>query len=217
MQSATLHRSLLAGLALACLGLSSCSSTPSKTACAAMDWRTVGYEDGAAGYPASRIGVHRRACGEHGVAPDFDAYQAGRTEGLHEYCTAANGYRIGASGGQYATVCPVEREADFVQAYSEGQGLYALRSRVSATSSQLSAKRRELERLEKGMVSNAAAAVDETMTKEDRVNAVLDTAKTAERIGLVKGEIRVLQENLARHQQELDEYMAVHPPLVSSR
>jgi hypothetical protein len=217
MQSATLHRCLLAGLALACLGLASCSSTPSKTACAAMDWRTVGYEDGAAGYPASRIGVHRRACGEHGVAPDFDAYQAGRAEGLNEYCTAANGYRVGASGGQYANVCPIEREADFVQAYSEGQGLYVLRSRVSSTGSQLSARRRELERLEKGVVSNAAAAVDETTTKEARVNAVLDTAKTAERIGQVRSEIRVLEENLARHQRELDDYLATHPPLVSSR
>lgn len=217
MQNATLHRCLIAGLALACLGLVSCSSTPSKTACAAMDWRTVGYEDGAAGYPASRIGAHRRACGEHGVAPDFDAYQAGRAEGLGEYCTAANGYRVGASGSQYANVCPVEREADFVRAYSEGHGLYVLRSRVASTGSQLSARRNELARLEKGVISNAAAAVDETTTREARVNAVLDTAKTAERIGQVKTEIRVLEENLARHQQELDDYAAIYPPLVSSR
>jgi hypothetical protein len=183
----------------------------------AMDWRTVGYEDGAAGYPGSRIGVHRRACGEHGVTPDFDAYQAGRAEGLMEYCTAANGYRIGAAGGRYEGVCPIEREGEFVRAFSEGHELHVLRSRVAATSSQLGARRRELERLEKSVLTNAAAAVDEASTKEARMAAVLEAAKLAERVGVVKGEIRVLQEDLARHEQELEYYLAIHPPLVSSR
>jgi hypothetical protein len=217
MRSTTLRRCLAAGLALACLGLSSCATTLSKNECEAMDWRTVGYEDGAAGYPGSRIGVHRKACGEHGVAPDFDQYQAGRAEGLLEFCTAANGYRLGAAGGQYGNVCPVEREGEFVRAFSEGQELYVLRGRVDSTSSQLGARRRELERLEKGVIANAAAAVDETTTKEARANAVLETAKLAERIGQVKGEIRTLQENLVRHERELDAFLAIHPPLVSSR
>lgn len=217
MQSSTLHRCLMAGLALACLGLASCATTVSQSACMAMDWRTVGYEDGAAGHPGSRIGVHRKACGEHGVTPDFDAYQAGRAEGLQEYCTAANGYRIGAGGGQYDGVCPMEREGEFVRAFSEGHELYVLRNRVASTSSQLGAKRRELERLEKNVLANAAAAVDETTTKEARMAAVLDAAKLAERVGMVKGEIRVLQDNLARHEQELEDYLSIHPPLVSSR
>jgi hypothetical protein len=45
----------------------------------------------------------------------------------------------------------------------------------------------------------------------------MDTAKMAERIGQVKAEIRTLEETLARQQHELDEYLAVHPPLVTSR
>jgi hypothetical protein len=206
MRNATLHRCLLAGLVLACLGLASCATSPSKNECLAMDWRTIGYEDGAAGYPGSRIGVHRQACGEHGVAPDFDAYQAGRAEGLGEFCTAANGYRVGAAGGQYAGVCPVERESEFLRAFEEGHQLHVLRGRVSSTSSQLGARRRELDRLEKAVVQNAAAAVDETTTKEERIAAVKDTAKLAERIGQVKAEIRQLEETLVRHEQELDAY-----------
>jgi hypothetical protein len=217
MQNAALHRWLMAGLVVACLGLGSCASSPSLTECMAMDWRTIGYEDGAAGHPGSRIGAHRKACGEHGVAPDFDAYQAGRAEGLEEFCTATNGYRIGAAGGQYAGVCPVEREENFLQAFSEGHEAYVLRSRVAATSSQLAAKRRELERLEKGVVQNAAVAVDDATTKEDRINAVRDTAKLAERIGQAETEIRQLEENLVRHEQALHEYLEIYPPLVTSR
>jgi hypothetical protein len=217
MENAPLQRTLLAMLALVCVGLASCSSAPSKTACMAMDWRTIGYEDGAAGYPASRIGAHRRSCGEHGVAPDFDAYQAGRAQGLEEFCTPANAYRVGAAGGQYAGVCPIEREENFLRAFSEGHQAHVLRSRVSSTSSQLGARRRELERLENGIVQNAATAVDEATTKEQRVIAVRDTAKMAERIGQVKTEIRQLEESLVRHEQELQDYLEVHPPLLTSR
>src|SRR5690606_33693398 len=155
MHTAALHRCLLACLALVSLGLASCATPLSKTECMAMDWRTIGYEDGAAGHPGSRISVHRRACGEHGVAPDFDAYQAGRSEGLVEFCTAANGYRIGVAGGEYADVCPVDREDDFLRAFSEGRELYALRERVRSSDSQLGARRRELERLEKAVTKNA--------------------------------------------------------------
>ena len=43
-----------------------------------------------------------------------------------------------------------------------------------------------------------------------------DTAKLAERIGQVKTELLTLEEDLARQELELDDYLAVHPPLVSS-
>ena len=217
MQSAELRRYLLAGLALASLGLASCATKLSRNECQSMDWRIVGYEDGAAGYPGSQIGTHRKACGEHGVTPDFDAYQAGRAEGLREFCTAANGYRIGAAGGQYAGACPVEREENFLRAFSEGHELYVLRSRVDSTGNQLSGKRRELERLQTGVTENAAVAIDPATTKEARVAAVADTARLAERIGRVKTEIRSGEEELARVERELDDYLATHSPVVSSR
>lgn len=182
-----------------------------------MDWRIVGYEDGAAGYPGSQIGAHRKACAEHGISPDFDAYQAGRAEGLREFCTAANGYRIGAAGGQYAGACPAELEENFLRAFSEGRELHGLRSRVDSTGSQLGAKRRELERLQNGVTENAAVAIDPATTSEARAAAVTDTAKLSERIGRVKTEIRSLEQDLARYERELDDYLATHPPMVTSR
>ena len=216
MRSAA-NRFPLTGLALACLGLSSCATTLSRNECQSMEWRIVGYEDGAAGQPGSQIGAHRKACAEHGVSPDFDAYQAGRAEGLREFCTATNGYRIGAAGGQYAGACPAEREEPFLRAFSEGRELYSLRNRVDTTGHELGAKRRELERLQNGVTENAAVAIDPATTKEARAAAVTDTAKLAERIGRVKTEIRSLEQDLTRFERELDEYLAVHPPMVTSR
>lgn len=216
MYSAAPHRTVLAVLLLA-LGLSSCATPVTKEECMAMDWRTVGFEDGAAGHPASRISVHRKACGEHGVAPDFDLYQAGRSEGLREYCTAANGYRIGAAGGDYAGVCPAQREEDFLKAYSEGREAHAMRERVTTTGNQLASARRDLERAEKALAKSKADAVDEEKTREERAAAVRDTAKLAEEVGKLKARIPQLEEDLAFHRRELDAYLAVHPPIITSR
>ena len=59
---------------LATLLVTGCTtSTLSKDECRAVDWRTVGYEDGVAGRSGEQIGRHRQACAEYGVAPDLDA------------------------------------------------------------------------------------------------------------------------------------------------
>ncbi|MET0809299.1 MAG: DUF2799 domain-containing protein [Pseudoxanthomonas sp.] len=84
--------------ALLILALSGCA-TMNKDECLTVDWRTVGYEDGVAGRSGDRIAQHRKACAKHGVAPDLDAYQSGRDQGLREYCQPDNGYQLGARGG----------------------------------------------------------------------------------------------------------------------
>jgi hypothetical protein len=59
--------------------------------------------------------------------------------------------------------------------------------------------------------------VDEETSREERVKAVAETAKLGEQIGKVRTEIRQLEQDLARHEHELDVYLAVHPPLLGSR
>ena len=66
------------------LGLSGCA-TMSADECVMSDWHTIGFEDGARGYTADQLGNRRKSCAKHGVAPDFEAYQAGREEGLRQY------------------------------------------------------------------------------------------------------------------------------------
>lgn len=204
------HRCIGAGLLLGVLALSGCA-TMNKEECQALDWRTLGYEDGTRGHPASRISQHRQACDDYGVTPDLDAYQKGRTQGLKEYCTPANGYRTGVQGGSYGAVCPVELEHTFLNAYQSGRYLYDLRRAVSGTESQLAARRAELERLQRGITANAVAAGSDNTAKEERVDAVLDAAKMAERVGQVKAQIRSLEEELVLRRQELNRYLADNP------
>ena len=57
-----------------CVGmLAACSSTATmgQNECSAIDWRTIGYEDGVAGRPGAQIVVRRRACAKYGITPDL--------------------------------------------------------------------------------------------------------------------------------------------------
>ena len=197
---------LLATLLVAGCG----SSTLSKDECRTVDWRTIGYEDGVAGRSGDQIGRHRQACAEYGVAPDLDAYRAGRAEGLREFCQPNNGYRAGASGQIYYDSCPAELAPAFLAAYEDGRELYVRERRVSDADSAIAARRYEIARLEDSLLNGSfrVAAALETATPEQRTQAVLDAKQAGERIGLLKAEISKLERDRARYQRELDRYRA---------
>lgn len=186
--------------------LAACSATMSKDECRAVDWRTVGYEDGVAGHSGERIGQHRKACAEYGVTPDLDAYRAGRAEGLREYCQPHNGYRAGVSGAPYYDSCPPELAPAFVAAYQSGRELYVRERRVADADAAIAYRRREVARLESSVADRALTVMSETATADERAQAVLDTKHAAERIGRLKSEIATLERDRARYQQELEEY-----------
>ncbi len=195
-------------LALACglLLLAGCASKMSKDECRTVDWRTVGYEDGVAGQPGDRIGEYRRACAEHGVTPNLDAYLAGRTAGLREYCQPHNAYRAGVNGYTYFDTCPADLAPAFVKAYDEGRALYVRERKVAQTDELIEQKRREIRRLEDRVAESAFDVIDQDATPEQRTQGVLDTKQAAERIGQLKTEIAQLEQERARYQAELDAY-----------
>lgn len=200
-------------LVVACtLLVGACASKMSKDECRTVDWRTVGYEDGVAGQPGDRIGAHRRACAEHGVTPDLNAYLAGREAGLREYCQPHNGYRAGANGYTYYDTCPADLAPAFEQAYDEGRALYVRERRVADADERIEDKRGEIRRLEDRVAESAFDVIDATATPEQRTQGVLDTKQAAERIGRLKAEIAELEKERARYQAELDAYRATVSP-----
>ena len=96
----------------------------SKKECLNAQWQSVGYEDGANGYEASRIGEYRKSCADYNVSPNVDAYMQGRLQGLAQWCTPSNGYYQGTRGAVYNGVCPEALESDFEFAMSEGRAVY---------------------------------------------------------------------------------------------
>ena len=190
--------------------LSGCSSM-SANECMATDWRMVGYEDGVVGYSGNRIGKYRKACGEHGISPDLDQYQAGRDQGLREFCKPVNGFRTGARGNGYNGVCPAELDSAFMAAYESGRQLHTLRSRVGSTASEIGSMRSELDRIDKDLVSTGARILDPTVTHEQRAQLLIDSKQMAERKGEIKTLIPQYEADLVIYQRELDDYRATLP------
>lgn len=187
--------------------LSGCA-TMSSEECALNDWQTIGFEDGANGHTADRIGHHRRACAKHGVAPDFEAYQAGRDRGLLEYCQPAVAFNVGASGGRYYGVCPFESEGDFIAAFNTGHGLYNLRASVNAVTQQINARDAELERTDKSIRQIEADLISRDTSVEQRVLLLVDLKDLSEKRGQLEAEIVALVEERAGHEQNLANYEA---------
>jgi hypothetical protein len=205
------HSKLLAmGLVCITAAVSGCSSM-SANECMATDWRTVGYEDGVVGYSGNRIGQYRKSCGKHGISPDLAEYQAGREQGLREFCKPLNGFRIGSRGNGYNGVCPADLDADFVDAYQTGRQLHTLRSRVGSTAAEIDSMRAEMDSIDAGLVSVAAQILDTSITNEQRAQLLVDSKHMAERKGEIKARIPQLEDDLLIYRRELDDYRATLP------
>jgi hypothetical protein len=195
-------------VAISVLVLSGCASM-SGDECVMSDWHAIGFEDGSRGYTADRLGNHRKACAKHGVAPNFDAYQAGRAEGLHQFCQPSRGFNLGASGGRYNGVCPSASEPAFLDAYNSGYQLHNLRSNVNSATAKINIKKRELERVEEEIKHAEVALISQDTTTEDRVLLLADLKDLSERTGQLEAEIYTLVEDRAILEQQLASYERV--------
>jgi hypothetical protein len=179
-------------------------ATLDKDECLVADWRLIGYQDGAAGKQATVVGEYREDCAEHGVVPDLDAYRAGRTEGLLQYCTTDNGYRLGASGRGYSAVCPAGSDGVFRAAYDEGREIYLARSRVNNTHSQIHSKRQTISTLEQEKEDRLAEMISDGITSEQRVLLLYRIHKIEKEIHSTEEEIGLLEHDLEHQQAHLD-------------
>ncbi|HEX7079422.1 MAG TPA: DUF2799 domain-containing protein [Gammaproteobacteria bacterium] len=189
----------------AALVLSGCAAM-SEQACLVSDWRTVGFEDGAAGRPVGTIGRYREACAKHGVSPDLESYRAGHSEGLEVYCRPGRGFDVGRSGGLYRGVCPADLEPEFLAAYQSGRRLYELESSVSRIDGLIASNAREQERIKQELTEIAASIASSETSTEERVRLVAEAAELGKRHGELSAENDALREERAVAAAELDAY-----------
>ncbi|TBR42743.1 DUF2799 domain-containing protein [Marinomonas agarivorans] len=130
------------------LVLSGCA-TLNKEECLTANWYQIGYEDGAEGYPETRIKSHREACAEHGIKPNFNDFKKGHSEGVQLFCKPRNGFAEGSRNRSYEGICPAELEADFLAAYQAGREVYTAKRAVSDAERSLRNNKKEVESLKK--------------------------------------------------------------------
>jgi len=186
-------------------------ATLGKDECLNADWRTIGYEDGAHGFAASRIGSHREDCAKHGVTPDFDRYEQGRLEGLREYCTPQQGYGLGTSGRQYNYVCPQDLESAFLKAYYQGKNVHGAQMQVKGQEADLQKMHDGLRAVDKNLHDYEAELVHADIGPRHR-KKLLEEFKTLteERSAILDG-IAQQEALLETSRQDLREIMAQNP------
>jgi len=172
--------------------------------CMVADWRLIGYQDGLAGKSPSAVGVYRKDCAEYAVVPDLDAYQAGRAEGLQEYCKADSGYRLGKSGHAFPTVCPAHLEAQFRDAYNEGREIYLARAAVKETHKQIHEYLETLQQLEDDKHYKLSELVSDGLPSEQRILILYEITEIDQERGYIEDELVALEDELADRQEQLD-------------
>lgn len=166
---------------IASLALAGCAGGMSKDECLYADWKSVGYEDGARGAPASAIAPRRQACASKaGVTLDMDAYLEGRSIGLAQYCTPSNGFAVGAQGQSYSGVCHGYDEAAFKSEFWDGAHLYKLKSVVSGASAALRSAERDLEAIHYDIAFTEAALIAPETTIVERIEFLADLKRLNE-------------------------------------
>ena len=182
--------------------LSGCA-TLSKNECLNADWYSIGYVDGARGYPVSRIGKHRQACAEYGVKPDFEQYEKGLTAGIVEYCNPRNGYWLGTKGVVYGGVCPKNLEGPFIVAYQQGKNVYEMERQVKTGEKEVKGLYAELENVEREMADDEAELVKDGTGRRRRIRLLDKIKASSEQQKLLQSEIAAKEYALEALRQRL--------------
>jgi len=187
------------------LVLGACSSTAmNKAECKTADWRAVGYEDGARGRSADAFGARRKACAEHGVAANFDAYLGGHGEGPAMFCRPQNGYRLGSNGYRYSGACPAHLEDGFRTAHADGYGLYERRRARDGIARELQRSKRRSSQIEHLLVEKTAQLASPMLMPAQRASIAVEIKQLAEEKASMNQHIRQLEydHSVASHDYE---------------
>jgi len=117
----------LAIIALSALG--GCA-TLTDDQCQVADWRALGVEDGALGYGEPRFLSYAKDCASAGVTPDRAAWNAGRAEGLRQFCTPEGAYAAGVDGRPFRGRCAPETP-DQLAALAKGEAYRAITDEIA--------------------------------------------------------------------------------------
>lgn len=188
------------------LMLAGCAGGMGADECRTANWRAIGYEDGVQGQSPAFFGPRRKACAEHGVTADFDAYLAGRAEGLEHFCRPQNGFRLGRQGHAYGGICPLALEQAFVVAHGQGYGLYQRGLELDRIGKSLRHKQKRADEVEFLLAENTAHLIAPDLAPGERALLAVEIQQlTEERIELTRV-IEQLEQDYALAELEYETY-----------
>jgi len=100
--------------------LSACASHLSRSQCLSMNWRQVGYNDGASGRAQRDLSKDIRDCARFDIKIDTRKYQKGWRAGTRSFCTPDRGYALGSEGKMLPAICPNDLAPTFQRGWRRG-------------------------------------------------------------------------------------------------
>lgn len=192
------------------LALAGCA-TLDEHRCLNADWQAIGFEDGARGYPATRIGSHRKACAKYGVAPDVDRYEAGRLKGLEQWCQPRNGYDLGIRGQRYNGVCPGHLAPAFVAALNRGRAFYEYEKQVIKLEGELGKMQATLEAMDEDIRALEDQMASDGVSPRRRLKLLDEIRMLEDDRSLQMDDIAELELTLSDMRTNLEHMRTDHP------
>ena len=163
-------------------------ATMSQGECLSGNWGRVGYDDGAAGYPSSRLRNHEQACAAHGVGVDARTYLDAREQGLEVFCTPYRGFTVASNGQNYAGVCPAHLERGFLAGFSDGRFVHEAKQHLDSVGSDVSAIEYRIRKASQDI---------------DKTNKRLRSAENDDERNRLQREVRNLRGDIRRADEDL--------------
>jgi hypothetical protein len=187
------------------VGLQGCANL-SQDDCRSADWYTIGYQDGLQGRVSRPVADHQQACAERDVTVLVARYTQGRNDGLKQFCSPGNGFRLGLKGDQYNGACLAYSEQEFLPAYEQGKEIFEAELQVRRLGEILQVNTSELENLTVSVQQKEVEIVARDTTRKRRADLLLEMRDLQETVAMVETEISGIEaalEEESRHLQNL--------------
>lgn len=192
------------GISATVLLLSGCANM-NESDCLTADWRLIGFEDGSFGQNESHISQHRKECAEHGVTPDLAAYRKGHLEGSKRFCTTNNGFSQGRQGKDYSRNCPAQFETAFLNGFSDGQTLHALKKVLNQRSEELEGAYEELDWLEHAIAEKSELMITDGLKRDQRLTVRDEIAQHQQQQGDLYNSLTRLKQEFENALQDYEQ------------
>lgn len=198
-------------LTLAIIGLLAGCASLSEDECRTVDWGDLGYQDGASGQPVTRVGDHRKACAEYGIAPDLALYRTGYAEGVRVFCQPSNAYRYGLRGGNVRASCPADLSEAFAAAYSTGYEIFLVSDAIKRSERDIDDAKDAVEALQEDIRDKREELRKDEVSGDRRAELRSEIRRNRKRIRELEDEVLYLRDRIFDLEVERDSLVAASP------
>jgi hypothetical protein len=185
------------------LSLPGCG-TLSPDECQSADWYSSGYQDGLQGRVSRPVAENPpKACAKRDVPAQTAAYTRGHEDGLKQFCSFHNGFRLGLKGAHYNGACLADLEPEFLTAYQQGKEIFDAKLQIRRLGEILQVNRSELRNLTASAQQKEAEMTAHHTAPKRRAVLLAEMSDLQATVAMVETEISGIEAALEEENRRL--------------